>query len=208
MKALIQRAMQFRRARAFARYEHACHDPAAAQETALRWLVERSGHTALARRLGATPGQVRSIDDLRRRVPLTSYDEIRPRDRRGVAGAARPADPRAAVVLRADLGHHRALQVHPHRRRVPPRLPDSDAALPLRGGARPPARLLGEGAVHGGAPRGGAHTGRRGGRNHLRLQLPRPSEAAGQRGRGALAGLRRARSPRADPRHRPARAAP
>ena len=78
MKALIQRAMQFRRARAFARYEHACHDPAAAQETALRWLVERSGHTALARRLGATPGQVRSIDDLRRRVPLTSYDEIAP----------------------------------------------------------------------------------------------------------------------------------
>lgn len=88
MKALIRALLQRRRARGFAGFERACRDPERAQQLMLTSLLQRSGGTAFARRIGATPDRVRTVEDLRANVPLTSYADIEPEVLASLGGAS------------------------------------------------------------------------------------------------------------------------
>lgn len=86
MKALVASLMQANRARKFRAFAAACENPERAQERVLAGLVERSGHTALARRIGATPDRIRSVADLRAKVSLRAYDDLLPEIEASLAG--------------------------------------------------------------------------------------------------------------------------
>ncbi len=83
MRALLGWWLQARRARGFRAFSARCLDVEAAQTAHLQRLVARNGHTALARRVGATG--VRTLDDLRR-LPISDYDSITPELEAALAG--------------------------------------------------------------------------------------------------------------------------
>lgn len=84
LQRVLGSLLQARRARRYHAFSERARDVRPAQEALLVRLVARNGHTALARRLGAD--RVRSLDDLRRLVPITDYDAIQPELQAALAG--------------------------------------------------------------------------------------------------------------------------
>lgn len=115
VKRLVAAALQRRRAAAFASFARACEDPAAAQERALTALMTRLSGTAVARRLGLThPRPVRSVAELRERVPLTRYDDYRPELERALTGVPNqltPGRPDLFAITSGTSGHAKHIPI-------------------------------------------------------------------------------------------------
>jgi|GEM_PF-1690687 len=84
LKQLVSSFLQSRRKRGYIAFGERCRDVGGAQEELLLRLVKRNGQTELGRRLNVP--QVRSLDDLRRLVPITDYDAIQPELQCALAG--------------------------------------------------------------------------------------------------------------------------
>jgi len=84
LKAFVSSYLQSRRKRGYQAFAERCRDVGGAQQDLLMRLVARNGETALGRRL-SVPG-VRSLDDLRRLVPITDYDALQPELLASLAG--------------------------------------------------------------------------------------------------------------------------
>ena len=121
MKALVKRIMQANRGRKFRAFARACEDPSSAQERVLEGLLARSGHTAFARRIGATPARIQSVAELRDKVPLTSYDDIAVEIEASLAGRADqlvPGTPRFFAVTSGTSGRSKYIPIDEAYRRA------------------------------------------------------------------------------------------
>ena len=120
--ARLDRPLTWLAGRRLRQMEAVWRDPLPVQERALRG--PGRGAPATPSGAGSTgSGEIRGIADYQRRVPVTTYLDIRPLVERAIARRARrPVAGPARHVLQ-DVGHDRRRQVHPRHARGVPRAP-------------------------------------------------------------------------------------